>query len=68
MTCIDLSEVVSAIDCEQVVSSPRATRSKRRTIERIEGSPGGERSTRVFALLSREGKRERIEGKETDCS
>ena len=51
VTCIDLSKVVSAIDCEQVVSSSRATRSKRRTIERIEGSPGGERSTRVFALL-----------------
>ena len=51
VTCIDLSKVVSAIDCEQVVSSSRATRSKRRTIERIEGSPDGERSTRVFALL-----------------
>ena len=71
MTCIDLSKTVLAIYCEQVVSSLRATSSKRRTIEGIEGSPGGggraERSIRVFAGLTREGKRERTEGKERDC-
>lgn len=60
MTCIDLSKVVLAIDCAQVASSPRATRSKRRTIERSEG---GERSIRIFAVLTREERGKEQRGK-----
>ena len=60
VTCIDLSKVVLAIDCAQVASSPRATRSKRRTIE---GSEGGERSIRIFAVLTREERGKEQRGK-----
>lgn len=63
MTCIDLSKVVLAIDCEQVAFFPRATRSKRRMIEGIEGSEGGERSIRVFAVLTREERGKEQRGK-----
>lgn len=61
--CIDLSKVVLAIDCEQVAFFPRATRSKRRMIEGIEGSEGGERSIRVFAVLTREERGKEQRGK-----